>query len=144
MDYLAHLNDLQSSSADVESVMIVSMDGKLMASSIRADTPAKEESAAKHCAEAVTLALDLVSLTARGNLDQVYIKAQHGYVIVTPVGTTMLLVVLARAEVKLGLIFLDIGRAVKGLGGDMDGPFLNEPIFPWRPPKRGNGYARPS
>jgi predicted regulator of Ras-like GTPase activity (Roadblock/LC7/MglB family) len=144
MDYLAHLNDLQGSSADVEGALLVSMDGKLMASSVQTDPLDKADNAAKHCAEAVTLALDLVSLTARGNLDQIYIKAQHGYVIVMPVGTTALLVVLARAQAKLGLIFLDIGRAVKGLGGDIDGPFLNEPIFPWRPPKRGSGYARPS
>src|SRR5947207_11747241 len=137
MHYLAHLKDLQGSSADVEGAMFVSMDGKLMASSVQADTPDKEKSAAKHCAEAVTLALDLVSLTARGNLDQVYIKAEHGYVIVMPVGTMAVLVVLARAQAKLGLIFLDMGRAVKGLGGDIDGPFLNEPIFPWRPLKRG-------
>ena len=130
MDYLACLSDLQSSSADVEGAMFVSMDGKLMASSVQADTPDKEESAARHCAEAVTLALDLVSLTARGNLDQVYIKAEHGYVIVMPVGTMAVLVVLARAQAKLGLIFLDMGRAVEGLGGDIDGPFLNEPILP--------------
>ncbi len=123
--------------------MIVSMEGKLLVSSIQAVAPDKEESAARHCAEAATLALDLVSLTARGRLDQVYIKAEHGYVIVMPVGTTALLVVLARAQAKLGLIFLDMGRAVKGLGGDLDGPFLNEPIFPWRPPKRGHGYAKP-
>jgi uncharacterized protein len=143
MDYLAHLHDLQGSSADVEGAMLVSMDGKLMASSIQADTPDKAESATRHCAEALTLAPDLVSLTARSHLDQVYIEAQHGYVIVMPVGTTALLVVLARAQAKLGLIFLDMGRAVKGLGGDIDGPFLNEPIFPWRPPKRGHGYAKP-
>ena len=144
MDYLAHLNDLQGSSADVEGAMLLSADGKLMASSVQADTLDKLESAAKHCAEAMTLALDRVALTGRGNLDQVYIKAQHGYVIVMPVGTTALLVVLARAQAKLGLIFLDMGRAVKGLGGAIDGPFLSEPIFPWRPPKRGRGYARPS
>jgi uncharacterized protein len=144
MDYLACLSDLQSSSADVEGAMFVSMDGKLIASSFQAGTHDKEESAARHCAEALTLALDLVSLTARGNLDTVYIKAEHGYVIVMSVGTIAALVVLARAQAKLGLIFLDMMRAVKGLEGDMDGPFLNEPIFPWRPPKRGHGYAKPS
>lgn len=137
MDYLAHLNDLQGSSADVEGAMLVGIDGQLMASTVKTDTPDKAQSAAKHCAEAVTLALDLVALTARGKLDQFYIKAQDGYVIVMPVGKSMLLVVLARPQAKLGLIF-------KGPGGDVDGPFLKEPIFPRRPPKRGNGYARPS
>jgi predicted regulator of Ras-like GTPase activity (Roadblock/LC7/MglB family) len=144
MDYLASLKDLQSSSADVEGAMFITMDGQLIASSIRADTSDIQENIAKHCAEAVTLALDLVLLTGRGNLDQVYIKAEHGYVIVMFAGPMALLVVLAREQAKLGLIFLDMGRAVRGLGGDMDSPFLNEPIFPWRPPKRRNGYARPS
>lgn len=92
MDYLAALKDLQSSSADVEGAMLVGMDGQLMASSIQLDNA---QNAASRCAEALTLALDLASLTGRGNLDQVYIKAENGYMILMPVGTTALLVVLA-------------------------------------------------
>ena len=51
----------------------------------------------------------------RGSLDQVYVKGQHGYVILMSVGDEAVLTVLAREQAKLGLIFLDMGRAVKEL-----------------------------
>src|SRR6476646_9654518 len=105
MDDVAYLKDLQASSADVESAMLLSMDGKIMASSVKADTPDKEASAVKHCIEAMTIALDLVALTERGDLDQVYVKGQHGYVVMMAVDTTVLLVVLAREQAKLGLLY---------------------------------------
>ena len=40
---------------------------------------------------------------------------EHGYVILMSVGQEAVLTVLAREQAKLGLIFLDMGRAVKEL-----------------------------
>jgi predicted regulator of Ras-like GTPase activity (Roadblock/LC7/MglB family) len=51
----------------------------------------------------------------RGSLEQVYVKGEHGYVILTAVGEEAVLTVMARKEAKLGLIFLDIGRTVEDL-----------------------------
>ena len=51
----------------------------------------------------------------RGLLDQVYVKGDDGYVILMSVGEEAVLTVLARKEAKLGLIFLDMRRAVEDL-----------------------------
>jgi predicted regulator of Ras-like GTPase activity (Roadblock/LC7/MglB family) len=51
----------------------------------------------------------------RGSLQQVYVKGENGYVILTAVGEEAVLTVLARKEARLGLILLDVGRAVRDL-----------------------------
>ncbi len=48
----------------------------------------------------------------RGRLDQVYIKGEKGYVILMSIGNEAVLTVLAREQVKLGLILLDMRHAV--------------------------------
>ena len=51
----------------------------------------------------------------RGGLQQVFVKGENGYVILTAVGDEAVLTVLARKEAKLGLIFLDLARTVQDL-----------------------------
>jgi predicted regulator of Ras-like GTPase activity (Roadblock/LC7/MglB family) len=51
----------------------------------------------------------------RGNLEQVFVKGERGFVILTSVGEEAVLTVLARPEAKLGLIFLDVNRTVEDL-----------------------------
>jgi predicted regulator of Ras-like GTPase activity (Roadblock/LC7/MglB family) len=51
----------------------------------------------------------------RGSLEQVYIKGEKGYVVLMSVGTEAVLTVLAREHAKLGLILLDMRRAVEDL-----------------------------
>jgi predicted regulator of Ras-like GTPase activity (Roadblock/LC7/MglB family) len=48
-------------------------------------------------------------------LEQVMVKGESGYVILTAVGDEAVLTVLARKEAKLGLIFLDVTRTVDAL-----------------------------
>ena len=47
--------------------------------------------------------------------EQVYVKGQNGYVILSAIGEEAVLTVMARQQAKLGLIFLDMSRAVKEL-----------------------------
>ena len=51
----------------------------------------------------------------RGSLDQVYIRGNSGFVILMSVGEDAVLTVLAREKAKLGLLFLDMRRAVDDL-----------------------------
>jgi predicted regulator of Ras-like GTPase activity (Roadblock/LC7/MglB family) len=51
----------------------------------------------------------------RGELDQVYIRGDNGYVLLTSVGTEAVLTVMASVDAKLGLIFLDIKRTAENL-----------------------------
>ena len=50
---------------------------------------------------------------ARGALDQVLIRGNNGYVLMTHAGDEAVLTVLARPNAKLGLIFLDVKRAAE-------------------------------
>jgi predicted regulator of Ras-like GTPase activity (Roadblock/LC7/MglB family) len=107
------LRDLQASSADVEAAAIVSVDGLSMASSMPAII--EEDRVSAMSAAMLSLGERIASELGRGNLDQVYVKGEHGYVILMSVGDEAVLTVLAREQAKLGLIFLDMGRAVKEL-----------------------------
>jgi predicted regulator of Ras-like GTPase activity (Roadblock/LC7/MglB family) len=51
----------------------------------------------------------------RGDLDQVYIRGNDGYVLLTSVGEEAVLTVMANANAKLGLMFLDIKRTANTL-----------------------------
>jgi len=51
----------------------------------------------------------------RGTLEQVLIKGDHGYVLMTYAGNEAVLTVMAKANAKLGLIFLDVKRAAQSI-----------------------------
>jgi predicted regulator of Ras-like GTPase activity (Roadblock/LC7/MglB family) len=107
------LKDLQVSSPDVEAAAIVSVDGLSMASAMPGDV--EEDRVAAMSAAMLSLGERISNELGRGVLDQVYIKGEDGYVVLMSVGDEAVLTVLARKEAKLGLIFLDMGRAVTDL-----------------------------
>jgi len=51
----------------------------------------------------------------RGVLDEVYIRGELGFVVLTAVGEEAVLTALARENAKLGLIFLEMRRAAADL-----------------------------
>ncbi|MBN2854908.1 MAG: roadblock/LC7 domain-containing protein, partial [Halothiobacillaceae bacterium] len=52
---------------------------------------------------------------ARGTPEQVLIKGNNGYILMTYAGTDAVLTVMAKSQAKLGLIFLDVKRAAESL-----------------------------
>ena len=107
------LRDLQASSGDVEAAAIVSVDGLSMASSLPADI--EEDRVSAMSAAMLSLGERISSELGRGELEQVMVKGENGYVILTAVGEEAVLTVLARQDAKLGLIFLDVNRTVEAL-----------------------------
>ncbi len=107
------LRDLQASSPSVEAAAVVSVDGLSMASSMPASV--EEDRVAAMSAAMLSLGERIASELGRGALEQVYIKGQKGYVILMAVGEEAVLTVLAREDAKLGLVFLDMSRAVTDL-----------------------------
>jgi len=107
------LRDLQASSGDVEAAAIVSVDGLSMASSLPADI--EEDRVSAMSAAMLSLGERISSELGRGELEQVMVKGENGYVILTAVGEEAVLTVLAREGAKLGLIFLDVNRTVDDL-----------------------------
>ena len=51
----------------------------------------------------------------RGLLEQVYIRGDDGFVILSSIGEEAVLTALARKGAKLGLVFLDMRRATEDL-----------------------------
>jgi predicted regulator of Ras-like GTPase activity (Roadblock/LC7/MglB family) len=110
---VARLRDLQASSGDVEAAAIVSVDGLSIASSLPGGY--EEDRVSAMSAAMLSLGERISTELGRGNLQQVYVKGENGYVILTAVGEEAVLTVLARKEARLGLILLDVGRAVRDL-----------------------------
>ena len=107
------LRDLQASSPDVEASAIVSVDGLTIASALPSNV--EEDRVSAMSAAMLSLGERISSELGRGNLDQVYIRGKNGFVILMSVGEDAVLTVLARERAKLGLLFLDMRRAVDDL-----------------------------
>jgi uncharacterized protein len=107
------LRDLQASSGDVEAAAVVSVDGLSMASSLPSNI--EEDRVSAMSAAMVSLGERISSELGRGIMEQVMVKGENGYVILTSVGEEAVLTVLARKDAKLGLIFLDVNRTVDAL-----------------------------
>ena len=109
------LRDLQASTPDIQASAIVSVDGLIMASALPANV--EEDRVSAMSAAMLSLGERIASELGRGLLNQVYVRGNHGYVLLTSVGEEAVLTVLAREGAKLGLIFLDMRRAAEDLTG---------------------------
>jgi predicted regulator of Ras-like GTPase activity (Roadblock/LC7/MglB family) len=107
------LKKLQISSPDIQASAVVSIDGLIIASalpgSIEEDRVSAMSAAMLSLGERISIELK------RGDLDQVYIRGDNGYVMLTSVGQDAVLTVMASVNAKLGLIFLDIKRTADTL-----------------------------
>jgi uncharacterized protein len=110
---MERLRNLQASSGDVEAAAIVSVDGLSMASMLPPDI--EEDRVSAMSAAMLSLGDRISAELGRGDLEQVMVKGENGYVILTAVGEEAVLTVLARKDSKLGLIFLDVSRTITDL-----------------------------
>jgi hypothetical protein len=104
---------MQASSPDVEGSAIVSVDGLSIASALRQEI--EEDRVSAMSAAMLSLGERIASELGRGILEQVYIRGENGYVLLMAVGEEAVLTVMARKEAKLGLILLEMKRAVADL-----------------------------
>jgi predicted regulator of Ras-like GTPase activity (Roadblock/LC7/MglB family) len=107
------LREMQAASPDIEASAVVSVDGLIMASALPAEV--EEDRVSAMSAAMLSLGERISSELGRGNLEQVYIRGDHGYVILTAVGQEAVLTALAREGAKLGLVFLEMRRAAESL-----------------------------
>ena len=110
---IERLRDLQASSGDIEASAVVSVDGLIMASSLPANI--EEDRVSAMSAAMISLGERIAEELSRGHLDQVYIHGSQGYIVLMSVGEEAVLTTLANTHAKLGLIFLDMKRAVEDL-----------------------------
>lgn len=107
------LKKLQISSPDIQASAVVSVDGLIMASALPANV--EEDRVSAMSAAMLSLGERISTELRRGELNQVYIRGDNGYVLLASVGTEAVLTVMASVNAKLGLIFLEINRAAENL-----------------------------
>jgi len=107
------LREMQVSSPDIEASAIVSVDGLSIASALPQEI--EEDRVSAMSAAMLSLGERIASELGRGSLEQVHIKGEKGFVVLMAIGDEAVLTVLASEKAKLGLIFLDMRRAVEDL-----------------------------
>jgi uncharacterized protein len=107
------LTELNGTSADIEASGIISTDGLMIASVLPANLD--EDRVGAMSAAMLALGDRTANELSRGNLEQVLIKGNRGYVLMTYAGSEAVLTVLAKPNAKLGLIFLDVKRAAESI-----------------------------
>lgn len=110
---LSILSELNGTSADIEASGVISTDGLMMASVL--PTNMDEDRVGAMSAAMLSLGDRTAQELSRGELEQVLIKADKGYVLMTYAGKEAVLTVLAKPNAKLGLIFLDVKRTAQSI-----------------------------
>lgn len=107
------LSELNGTSADIEASAVLSTDGLMMASLLPAGMD--EDRVGAMSAAMLSLGDRTAEELARGALEQVLIKGDKGYILMTHAGNEAVVTVLAKPNARLGLIFLDVKRAAEGI-----------------------------
>ena len=102
------LKYLEATTPDIEASAVVSGDGLMIASALPRDV--EEDRVAAMSAAMLSLGERTAKELARGDLSEVYVKGEHGYVVLMASGENAVLTALARKDAKLGLVFLDMKR----------------------------------
>jgi predicted regulator of Ras-like GTPase activity (Roadblock/LC7/MglB family) len=109
----AVLNELNGTSADIEASAVISTDGLMMAALLPSSMD--EDRVGAMSAAMLSLGDRTSRELARGGLEQVLVKGDKGYVLMTHAGENAVLTVLAKPNARLGLIFLDVKRAAESV-----------------------------
>lgn len=107
------LGDLNGSTTDIEASAVLSTDGLVMASMLPGDMD--EDRVGAMSAAMLSLGERISAELMRGDIEQVLIKGDLGYVLMTHAGKEAVVTVIAKSDTRLGLIFLDIRRAAEAI-----------------------------
>jgi uncharacterized protein len=104
------LRALQSGTPDIEASALISEDGLMIASALPQHI--EEVRVAGMSSTLLSLGTRAATELERGDVQQVLIRGDNGYAVMVRAAPGTVLLVLTSADAKLGLIFLDMGRAV--------------------------------
>lgn len=107
------LRSLQSSSPDVEGCALISEDGLMIASALPQHI--EETRVAGMSATLSSLGTRAANELERGAVNEVLVRGAEGYAVMMNAASGTLLLSLASKQAKLGLIFLDMRRAIDDL-----------------------------
>ncbi len=106
------LRELQRTDG-LEASAVVSVDGLIIASALPSGV--EEDRVSAMSAAMLSLGERIATELGRGSLEQVYVKGVKGYVMLMAVGEEAVLTGLVHKDAKLGMIFLEMGRAAQDL-----------------------------
>ncbi|MEW6126795.1 MAG: roadblock/LC7 domain-containing protein [Acidobacteriota bacterium] len=107
------LRSLQAGTPDIEAAAVISEDGLVIASALPQHI--EEVRVAGMSATILSLGSRAVHELGRGNLEQVLVRGKDGYIVLGNASPGTLLLILTTREAKLGLIFLDMNRAIENI-----------------------------
>ena len=110
---VAQLERIRALSSDIEAAAVISIEGLTVASSIGDEVD--EERLGAMSAAMQALGERIADELGRGTLDQVMIQGDAGYALLMPLDENSVLCALAGQEAKLGLVYLDMRRALTAL-----------------------------
>ena len=96
----------------VEGAALVSSDGLMISSAL---PESEQERVAAISAAIHSLGDKATNELDRGKLKEIYVKGDKGFTLMTSVGHEALLLVLAKVDAQLGLIFVDMKRLADSL-----------------------------
>lgn len=108
------LTSLSATSGDIKSSAVISIDGLVMASNFPADMD--EDRVGAMSAAMHAMGERCSSELGAGDIQQVFVKGNTGFVIMIEAGTEGVLTCICSEAAKLGLIFLDMKRAADEVG----------------------------
>ncbi|BAY64109.1 roadblock/LC7 domain-containing protein [Calothrix sp. FACHB-1219] len=104
------LQEFVSGTSHIQGAALVSPDGLALASVLPSEMD--EDRTAAMSAAMLSLGERIGSELVRGTIDRIVVEGEKGFGIVVSCGPDAVLLVLANAAVKQGLLFLEIKRAV--------------------------------
>lgn len=111
----AALDQLMEESPDVQAAALVSMDGFTMASAMPQGM--QEDRVGAMSAAILGLGERAAAELGRGQLTQVFIEGDDGYVVLIAAGQRAVLTTLAHSESKLGLVLYDMKATAQAIAG---------------------------
>ena len=107
------LDALRQSGSDIQAAAAISVEGLMIAGSLPEGLA--DELVSAMSAAMLALGDRIAQEFGRGALDQVFIKGDKGYVLMTTVNDNAVLTVLVGEEARLGLALLDTRQAAEAL-----------------------------
>lgn len=107
------LSAFASLTPELEGAAVISVEGLMIAS--RSPEGLSDDLLAAMSAAMLALGERIANDLKRGDLSQMFIKGEFGYVLLMAVNENAVLTALVSEEAKLGLVFLDMQRAVEDL-----------------------------
>ncbi len=102
---------LQSSTNDFEASAIISEDGLIIANILPQGL--EETQIAAMSTAMMSMGVRTSDELKRGKLQQLFLKGEHGYVVITQSGPHSVLLTLTKEDAKLGLVFLSMSHVAE-------------------------------